>query len=228
VYASGSAALFLAGAYFSLSPISLVLCLSLAAITATILGVRTNRLTLMFHGLAFLAAAAFSSGLLLFIFRAIAGSYPSSPAWLVWCVAATVVLCYAMERRFHAELWKHRLLYVLSATLAVGVATALLVWALVRLTEVAITPGAAHIAVIRTLIACAIALTLAYSGSRWQRAELGWLAYAALVFIASKLIFEDMRRSRLGFTAISICLFAITLLLVPRLVRLGQKARPPA
>jgi hypothetical protein len=90
---------------------------------------------------------------------------------------------------------------------------------------VAITPGASHIAVIRTLITCALALALAYSGSRWQRKELGWLADGTLVFVASKLVFEDMGHGHLGFTAASIFLYAITLLSVPRLVRLGQKTK---
>ncbi|MGO8720285.1 MAG: hypothetical protein ACLQMO_13890 [Acidobacteriaceae bacterium] len=225
VYATGSAALFLAGGYLCLPPVWLVLCMGIAAIAATILGVRAVRLTLEFHGLAFLTAAAFSSGLLAYIFRAIAGSFPPSPPWLVWCISATAVLCYVLERRFPAEQWKHWLLYVLSAALAVGATAALLVWVLVQLALVGIVPGASHIAVIRTLTTCAIALLLAYSGSRWQRKELGWLAYAVLVFVASKLLFEDMRHSHLGFTAVSISLYAITLLLVPRLVRLGQKAR---
>lgn len=225
VYASGSAALLLAGGYLCLPPVWLALCLIIAAVTATILGLRTVRLTLEFHGLVFLAAAAFSSGLPAYVFHAIVGAFPSSPGWLVWCISAAAVLCYAVERRFPVEQRKQRLLYFLSAALAVGATTALLVWALVRLVVVGITPGASHIAVIRTLTTCAIALFLAYSGSRWQRKELEWLAYATLVFVASKLLFEDMRHNHLGFTAISICLYAITLLLVPRLVRLGGKTR---
>lgn len=225
VYASGSVALFLAGAYLCLPPVWLALCLILAAIAATTLGVRTLRLTLEYHGLAFLAAAAFSSGLLAYVFHAIAGAFPPSPGWLVGSISASAVLCYAVERRFPAEQWKHRLLYVLSGALAVGATAALLVSALVRIAPVGIAPGASHLAVIRTLTTCTIALLLAYGGSRWQRKELGWLAYAVLIFVASKLLFEDMRHSHLGFTAISISLYAITLLLVPRLVRLGQKAR---
>ncbi len=98
------------------------------------------------------------------------------------------------------------------------------VYLLVRLTQVAITPGASHVAVIRTLTTCLLALLLAYSGSRWQRKELGWLAYCALAFVASKLVFEDMRHGHLGFTAASIFLFAITLLSIPGLVRLGRKS----
>jgi hypothetical protein len=225
VYAAGSAALFLVGVYLSLPPIWLVLVLAMAAIVTTILGVRTEHLTLEFHGLVFLWAAAFSSSLLLYIAHAFAGTVPASPSALILIVAAASVVSYAVERRFQADQWQHYFLDVLSAILAVGATEALLVYALVRLTQVAISPGASHVAVIRTLTTCSLALALAYAGSRWERKELGWLAYGALVFVASKLVFEDMRHGHLGFTAASIFLYAITLLSVPRLVRLGQKTR---
>ncbi len=225
VYATGSAALFLMGVYLCLPPIWLVPVLAVAAIVTTILGVRTEHLTLEFHGLAFLWAAAFSSGLLLYIAHALVGTFPASPTGFISIVAVAAVVSYAVERRFQADQWQHYLLDALSAILAVGAAAALLVYSLVRLTQVVITPGAFHVAVIRTLTTCALALVLAYSGSRWQRKELEWLAYVALIFVASKLVFEDMRHSHLGFTAASIFLYAITLLSVPRLVRLGQKAK---
>ena len=225
VYAAGSAALFLLGVYLSLPSIWPVLLLVTAAIVTSILGVRTAHLTLEFHGLVFLWAAAFSSGLLLYIAHAFAGTVPASPGGLISIVAAAAVVSYAVERRFQADQWHHYVLDVLSAILAVGATAAFLVYALVRLTEVAITPGASHVAVIRTLTICALALVLAYSGSRWGRKELAWLAYGALVFVALKLVFEDMRHGHLGFTAASIFLYAITLLSVPRLVRLGQKTK---
>ncbi|HUV97251.1 MAG TPA: hypothetical protein VMV98_07255 [Acidobacteriaceae bacterium] len=225
VYATGSAALFLVGVYLCLPSIWLVLVLAAAAIVTTIFGVRTEHLTLEFHGLVFLWAAALSSGLLLYIAHAFAGTVPASPTGLILIVAAAAVVSYAVERRFQADQWRHYVLDVLSAILALGATAAFLVYTLVRLTEVAITPGASQIAVIRTLTTCALALVLAYSGSRWRRKELAWLAYGALVFVASKLVFEDMRHGHLGFTAASIFLYAITLLLVPRLVRLGQKTK---
>ncbi len=225
VYAVGSAALFLLGVYLSLPPIWLVLVLATAAIVATILGVRTRHLTLEFHGQVFLWSAALSSGLLVYIAHAFAGTVPASPSGLVFTLGVAAVVSYAVERGFQADQWQHYFLDVLSAILAVGATAALLVYALVRLTEVAVTPGASHVAVIRTLTTCALALVLAYSGSRWRRKEQAWLAYGALVFVASKLVFEDMRQGHLGFTAVSIFLYAITLLSVPRLVRLGQKTK---
>ena len=225
VYAAGSAALFLVGVFLFLPPTWLVLVLATAAIAATIVGVRTEHLTLEFHGLMFLWAAALSSGLLLYVGRAFASTVPTSPTALISIVSAAAVVSYVLERRFQADQWQHHFLDVLSATLAVGAMAALVVYGLVRLTEVAITPGASHVAVIRTLTTCILALLLAYAGSRWNRKELGWLAYGALAFVASKLVFEDMRHGHLGFTAVSIFLYAVTLLSVPRLVRLGQQTK---
>jgi len=225
VYATGSLVLFLAGSYLSLPPLWLPVCLSMAAIVATILGVRTIRLTFEFHGLAYLAAAAFSSGLLAYVFRAIAGGFPTSPTWMVSTVSACAVLCYAAVGRIRGEQWWHRLLYLLSAALAVSVAVALLVCGLAWLTAEGTASAASHIAVIRTLTICSMALVLAYSGSRWQRMEMVWMAYVTLVFVASKLLFEDLRHGQLGFTAASIFLYAVTLLLVPRLVRRRPRAQ---
>lgn len=225
VYAAGSAALFLVGVYLSLPIIWLVVVLAAATIVTTIVGVRTEHLTLEFHGLIFLWAAALSSGLLLFIAHAFTGAVPTSPTGLISIVAAAAVVSYALERRFQLDQWQHYFLDVLSAILTVVAAAAFVIYGLLRLTQAAIPPGASHLAVIRTLTSCALALLLAFAGSRWQRKELGWLAYGTLVFVASKLVFEDMRHGHLGFTAVSIFLYAITLISVPRLVRLGQRTK---
>ncbi len=220
VYATGSLALFLVGCWLCLPPAVLALSLSLAAILATLLGVRTARITLQFHGLACIAAAAFSSGLVAWIARAMTGALPSSPGWIVFLVSASSVICYLALPRSNPESgdrWWTRLLRLLAAALAAAASASLLVWLLLRLTAVAVVPYASHIAVIRTLITCALALGLASSGALWQRIELAWLAWAALAFGASKLLFEDLRHGRLVFTAASLFLYAVTLLLIPRL-----------
>jgi predicted tellurium resistance membrane protein TerC len=54
------------------------------------------------------------------------------------------------------------------------------------------------------------------------------MAYVALAFVAAKLLFEDLRHGHMEFTAGSIFLFAITLIAVPRLVRMGTKSRAEA
>ena len=225
VYSTWSALLLLAGSFLCLPPPLLALLLSVAAIVATVVGIRTGRLTLQFHGLLYLAAAAFASGLLDYAVRALAGTFPSAPGWMVWLVAASVLLCYAVGGRFPGELWKQRLLRLLSAILAVSAAATLLVSALVWLAAIGMTPGASHVAVIRTLITCALALTLAFGGSRWQRIELVWTAYGTLAFVTAKLLFEDLPHGQPGSIAVSIFLYAVALIIVPRMARLGSQRR---
>jgi hypothetical protein len=225
VYSTWSALLLLAGSFLCLQPLLLALLLSVAAIAATVVGVRTGRLTLQFHGLLYLAAAAFASGLLDYAVRALAGTFPSAPGWMVWLVAASVLLCYAVGGRFPGELWKQRLLRLLSAILAVSAAATLLVSALVWLAAVGMTPGASYVAVIRTLITCALALTLAFGGSRWQRIELVWTAYGTLALVTAKLLFEDLPHGHSGSIAVSIFLYAVALIIVPRMARLGSQRR---
>jgi hypothetical protein len=118
-----------------------------------------------------------------------------------------------------------RLLRLLSAILAVSAAATLLVSALVWLAAVGMTPGASHVAVIRTLITCALALTLAFGGSRWQRIELVWTAYGTLAFVTAKLLFEDLPHGHSGSIAVSIFLYAVALIIVPRMARLGPQRR---
>ena len=141
VYAAGSAALFLVGAYLSLPSGWLALVLAMAAIAATIVGVRTKHLSLEFQGLLFLWVAAFSSGLLLYIARAFAGAVSTTPTGSILIITAAAVVSYAWERRFQADQWQHYFLDVLSAILAVGATATFLVYGLLRLTQVVITPS---------------------------------------------------------------------------------------
>jgi hypothetical protein len=223
VYATWSGALFLAGTSLCLRPWPLAFCLSVAAIGATLLGVRASRLTLEFHGLAYLAAAAYASGLLGYAGRALAGTFPAVPGWIVWIVAASAVPCYAVGGRFRTERWNQRLLQVLSAILAVAAVITFLVSVLVWLAAIGMTLGASQVAVIRTLITCAVALALAFSGSRWQRTELVWIANGTLALVTAKLLFEDLQHGHPGSTAVSIFLYAVALILVPRMARVGRR-----
>jgi hypothetical protein len=223
VYATWSGALFLTGSSLCLPTMPLALCLSVAAIVATLLGVRASRLTLEFHGLLFLAAAAYASGLLGYAAGALAGTFPAVPGWIVWIVAASAVACYAVGGRFRTDRWNQRLLQTLSAILAVAAVIIFLVSALVWLAAIGMTLGASHVAVIRTLITCVVALALAFSGSRWQRTELIWIAYGTLALVTAKLLFEDLQHGHPGSTAVSIFLYAVTLILVPRMARVGRR-----
>jgi len=116
-----------------------------------------------------------------------------------------------------------RLLRLLAAILAVSAVATFLVAGLVWLASIGMTPGASQVAVIRTLITCALALALAYTGSRWRRIELIWTAYCTLAFVTAKLLFEDLPHGQSASIAISIFLYAIALIIVPRLARAGRQ-----
>jgi hypothetical protein len=225
VFATWSAALVLAGSFLCLPPLALAMGLSVAALAATFLGVRTTRLTLELHGGLYLTAAAFASGLLDYAGRALAGTFPAAPGWMVWMVAASAVLGYAIGGRFRGEQRRQQLFRLILAVLAVGAAATFLVSAVVWLTEAGISPAIHHVAVIRTLIACALALALAFSGSRWQRIELVWIAYGALALVTVKLLFQDLRQGHPGSIAVSIFLYAVALILVPRMARAGRRGQ---
>lgn len=229
VYATGSLALLLVGSYFALTPRWTVALLGAAAVAATALGIRMQRLTLKFHALACLAAAAFTSGLLATIAQSMMAAGPDSTAsggiaLRVGFVAACAIVCYAAVMAWPQASRFEEVFSLPLAALAAASATALLVSAMARMVAAGTVAGSHHLAVIRTLATCAMALALAWSGSRRQRPELASLAWVALVFVAFKLLYEDLRHGHLGFTAASIFLFAITLLLVPRLVRRKQHA----
>ncbi|MFZ1919375.1 MAG: hypothetical protein WAU58_17520 [Terriglobales bacterium] len=221
-YSTWSLALVLAGSFLVLPPVSLVLFLSAASVVAILIGVRVARLTLEFHGLVYLTGAAFASNLLAYAARALAGTFPTAPAWIVWIVAASAITCYVVGGRFPSDHWNQRLLRLLAAVLAVSAVATFLVSGLVWLAAIGMTPGASHVAVIRTLITCALALALALSGSRWRRIELVWTAYGTLAFVTAKLLFEDLPHGHSASIAISIFLYAIALIIVPRLARTGR------
>ena len=193
---------------------------------ATSGAVNLSRLSLASHGLIYLCAAAFASGLLQYAAHAVAGDFPAPPEVIAWAISAAIVLCYAIGSKIEDVDWKPQLFHTLSAALAVSSAATVLVSAIVWLTATVITPGSSHVAVIRTLTACALALALAWLGPRWRRVELVWLAYATLAAVAAKLLFEDLRQGHPEFIAASIFLFAVTLILVPRLARRSSTRRP--
>ena len=223
VFATWSAALLLAGSVLCLPLLWMAASLSVVSVMCTFLGARFNRTALQFHGLAYLLAAAVASGLLAYIFSALAGALPGAPSTSVWLVSACAILCYAAGLPRRGERWKQQVLRYFSAALAIGAITALAVEGQSGLLSLSVNPGPHHLAFIRTLTICAVALALAFSGAHWRRMELTWIGYATLVLVAAKLIFEDLRHGHLEFIAASIFLFAVTLIAVPRIARIAPR-----
>ena len=227
VFATWSVALLLCGCWLCLAPPTMAACLGAAAIAATILGVRLRRQTLELHGMVYLIVAAAVSGLLTWCANTLALASPAAPTWVVCAVAACAALCYAAEQHAADEPWTLQWLHIAAALMATVAAAALLVSGLVRLVAFMVEPGVHHVALIRTLIACVAALALAFSGAHWGRKELTRIGYAILVLVAAKLLLEDMRHGHLAFITASIFVYAISLIAVPRLARLGQRVAQP-
>lgn len=219
VFAAWAACLLVAGGAMSLPPFWFAACLSLAAIAAT---VSSDRLTLNFHGLVFLAAAAIASGLLKFALDVLAGTKPAALTASACLVTACAVVCYAAARRSPQENWRQQLLHLVPAALAAFALAALLIHGALSLIALRATPAAHHVAFIRTLILCVTALVLAYGGARSSRLELTRIAYATLGILAVKLLFEDLHLGNLEFIAAAIFFFAITLIAVPKLARMRK------
>jgi hypothetical protein len=74
-----------------------------------------------------------------------------------------------------------------------------------------------HLALVRTLSICGLALALALGGAALCRASMTRVAYVLLGFAVLKLMLEDLRHGHLAFLAASIGIVAVTLIAVPRL-----------
>lgn len=223
VFTTWSAALLLAGAFWTLPLDWTAACLGIAALAAAALGGRLKNLSLDFHGVLYLAAAAVASGLFEFVLQTLAGPLPARPGWSVYAISACAVACYALGKERVGEAWTQQGIHLVSGLLAACTIAALLTKGLLRLAALGITLDVFHVAFVRTLAVCSLALALAFGGSRWHRLEMTRIAYGALAFVAAKLLFEDLRHGRMEFIAASIFLFAVALIGVPRLARIGHR-----
>ncbi len=208
--------------------------LCLAAVTAALLYLRTGKVCLGMHVSFYLAAAAILSGLLNLAGSALAGTVPPALDAGAWVAAVSAGLCYAIGWRAPAAYstgqstgpssgqWKQRLLWVVPCVLVAGAGAALAVMVSVSLGSESGMLHASSLSVVRTVVTCSVALLLAYSGSRWKRVELLWVAYVAIAFGTLKLLFEDLRYGNAASLVASLLFYGLILILIPRLTRFGR------
>jgi hypothetical protein len=196
---------------------------ALAAI-ATGVGVHFDRITLRFHGVAYLVAAAVPSGLL----AASAGGMLTAPAgWHSLDPAALVVLALAMlcgvallaVRRPDAA-WYTHLPHVFLAALLVGSLAGLAVRTLASFAmDAGGGDGAALLAAARSVAIALAAIALAWAGRRAALPELQWLVYPVLVAGAAKLLWEDFRLGDPVALFAALAAYGGALIATPRLMR---------
>jgi hypothetical protein len=216
VFSSWTAALFLAGNWLCIPVSWTPASMGLAAVAATVAGSRMHRLALEFHGTLYLLTAGVASGFLGYILRVATEMPNEAPSWGIDLVSGCAVVCYVTVSSNRGDPWQQKTLHLVSACVAICGATALMVQGFTTLTSLIVHPAAHHLAFIRTLTLCAVALALAFGGAHWRRLELTRLGFAVLVLLAVKLVAEDLRHGHLGYTAASICLVAFTLIAIPR------------
>lgn len=190
------------------------------------LGGAFDRITLRFHGAAYLAGAVVASGL--FGFAAEGLLAPAAGPWrtlgpLDAAVSLVASAGYAILARTRRREFS-RLELVPQATVA-----AVLVWvyagfgarALGLVLAHAPGPGAdpALVAASRTVVLSLAAVALAGCAKRFALRDLAWFVYPVLVFEAFRLVLEDVRQGRPGSLFVSFAAYGAALVAVSRLSR---------
>lgn len=224
VFANAAAA-FLLGATFLLIPVNAqapFLCL--VALLATLAYTRTGKLSLGLHASFYIAAAVAVSPLPIYVANAVAANIPGWPEWRMWTVALTAAICYGVGSHRHSDAGRRRLLWVVPAGVVAFTVGGLIVSAIVSLLSRYAQLGASHLSMIRTVVICAVALSLGVA-SRVRRVELGWVAYAAVGLGTLKLVFEDLRYGSAISLVVSFLFYGLILILLPRMTRGGSETR---
>ena len=211
--------LMLAGVVIIFQPRTGGLVFCLLGIAAILLHRRNDGLSLALHASLYLAAAAVLSEFLIYAREALTGAVPATPPWTVWIVLASALSCYLIAPNSAERNWRRRMRWMVPAAVAsLGIA-ALAIVALRAAMATRFPLTALHIAGIRTVVTCVMALTLAWLASRLGRPELGWLAYVAVGLGALKLAFEDLRIGNAALLVVSFLFYGMILILLPRLLK---------
>jgi hypothetical protein len=216
VFAGWSLLLVFAGALLLMQPPAASLLLAIAALLTVLAGLRL-------HGILYLLAAVFLSGLSAFIADQMFGSTPAAAGWSVW-VAVLVTIAFDSILITHPrEDWFDKAIQIIAALLAVVTFASAILFALVQLTPLHTLGAAHHIDLIRTVIVCTMALLLAYASAHWKRRELMLIDYALLVVAGGRVLVSDALHGHLEYSAAAIALVAVTFILLPRVMKMGQK-----
>ncbi len=222
VCATYAAALLLGGGGLLFSAALQVAFLCAAGLAAAFIYTRTRKISLGLHASVYLAAAAALSPLPAYTGNALAGTVPGAPPWGVGLITASAALGYAIGSRVAEDNTRRRLLWVVPSVLVSFAAAALAVTALASLAAGRVELHPSRLSVVRTGAMCTLALVLSFAGSRWNRVELIWVAYAASAFGTLKLLFEDLRFGNAASLVLSLLFYGLILIVIPRLTRRGR------
>jgi hypothetical protein len=220
VSANFAAGLTLAGSWLLLNGPWQVLLLSAAAVAAVLVFRRTGYLSLGIHGTFYLLAAGVGCGLFGYSWRAMAGTVPGWPEWGFGVAGVAALISYVAGSRVPGTEWRTRVLWVVPAAVVGSALAGVVVAGIAGMGAGELS--ASRLSMVRTVVTCVMALGLGYVGSRWNRVELGWVAYGAIALGALKLLVEDLRFGNAGTLVVSLLSYGLILILLPRLTRFGR------
>jgi hypothetical protein len=214
----------LPGGTFLLSPHTAPTMIAILGSAAMVAHGRLRRRILESHSAALLAVAGLASGTLLFAWHCLVGQMPPPPGWFIPGTSVLTIFTSAICLEVADEDLPDQVVHFTVAFLAAAALSGLLVYAAVGLAASVLAPSAFHVALLRTTVLCTMACMLAFAGARLRRMAWTRMAYVLVVFATAKLLFEDLRHGRLEFAAGSICLVALTFILVPRIASRGRRS----
>jgi hypothetical protein len=230
-FSSAGAVLTLFGTRSVLPHGTLILAWSVLALCAAALGRRFDRMTLRFHGLFFLCAAALGTGAVGASWRALLGRPrddwppPSGAAWMV-SAAGVAVFAILADGKARAARGKARLPDVLAAAVAAWCLGGILVALTVRAGGTADSPAA--VAAVRTIVLAGLAVALAVAARVGACRELAWVVYPLLVVGGLKLVTEDLRECGPATLFLSLVFYGCALIAAPALLRQDGAGHPPS
>ena len=211
-----SAALFLIGSLLCIPSHWRAEWLGTSSVAVALVNARTNLLFLAIHANVFLVGAALVSGLFVYAGQVLTESPSQMPSFTVCFVLLCAMVCHLAS---HTTPYHARAVSYISATLCVLVSLLLVAHGFIALLAWHTEPALHHMALLRSLAFCLVALALSLGGAAWERRELIHLAYAVVVAEGLKLLLQDLRNGHLIYMSASICLFALTLIALPRIAK---------
>jgi len=221
-YTVWAGALFLISSYLTMSSSAVTAWLSLNAILAAALALRTSSVTFAIHAIVWLLTVEVSSGLLAYAGHLVAGTYPSLVPPMAWMGVMSAVTC-AWILMQTASARNFAVLRCFSVANGAFLTAALVVAVIVLVWQAGRSPTAPQLAVIRSVVICLVTLILALVGSRRNRKELIWLAYLVIGLGTLKLLLEDLLRGSSVSFALSLLAFGVLLAIIPKLTRSGGR-----
>jgi hypothetical protein len=202
------------------------------AVLAALLGYRYAAIAIGSHAAVYLVAAAVASGLLGAITEAFTASPDhawaglSIPAWLVLAATAGCAAIPVTTRGGSPRLYLRIPKVLVVVMLLAGVGAAVITYSVPLLSGGSAAAGdPAVAAAIRTVVAGAAVLLLAFVSGRGLFAEGRWLMYVVLILGGIQLLVEDLPSGRPATLVFSLAVYGAALIFAPRWARRGTDGR---